>query len=77
MEHDLYGAQRKIWNMLRNQRKNINELIQTNKISSEEWERHFSSLYKTEQLQNDYGGENTYTQIQPRNIILILTGYTK
>jgi hypothetical protein len=45
MEHDLYGAQRKVWKMLREKKKPINEYVQTNKISIAEWERYFGNLY--------------------------------
>ena len=36
MERDLYGGQKKIWNMLRNRKKSINEFIQTTNISIED-----------------------------------------
>lgn len=46
MEHDLYGAQKKVWNMLRNRRKHVNESVQIAKIPTDEWEKHFMELYK-------------------------------
>ena len=44
MQHDLYGAQRRIWNFIRSQKKLVNEQIVVN-ITSEEWK----SLYNTEE----------------------------
>lgn len=45
MEHDLYGGQKKIWNLLRSRKKPINEYIQSTRITSEEWEKYFEKLY--------------------------------
>ena len=45
MERNLYGEQKKIWNMLKNRKKPINEFIQTTKISIENWEKYFRELY--------------------------------
>jgi hypothetical protein len=45
IERDLSGAQRKIWNMLRKQKKPVTEYIQTNKITIEEWENYFVNLF--------------------------------
>ena len=59
MERDLYGGQKKIWNMLRNRKKPINEFIQTTKISIEDWEKHFRELYASTE---DYA-ENIITQM--------------
>lgn len=36
MEHDLYGGQKKIWNILRNRKKPINEFIQMSTINKNE-----------------------------------------
>lgn len=36
MEHNLYGGQKRVWNMLRNRRKFINELINTNAITTKQ-----------------------------------------
>ena len=71
MEWDLYGGQKKIWNMLINQKKPINEFIQTTKISIEDWEKHFRELYVST---GDYA-ENIITQMgdnthPPWNIFL-------
>ncbi|KMQ87351.1 rna-directed dna polymerase from mobile element jockey-like protein [Lasius niger] len=54
MEYDLYGAQKRVWNMLRNRRKHVNELVQTTRITTDEWEKHFMELYK-----DDTGREET------------------
>lgn len=45
MEHDLYGGQRRIWNMLRNRKKPVNEYVHTTRITTEEWERYFWERY--------------------------------
>lgn len=45
MKRDLYGGQRKVWNMLRNRRKPINDYIQISKITKKEWETYFKKLY--------------------------------
>lgn len=54
MEYDLYGAQKRVWNMLKNRKKHVNEFVQTIKITSEEWEKHFADLYR-----NEDGNEKT------------------
>lgn len=48
MEHDLYGAQRKVWGMLRWRKKEINEYMQSQLISKEEWTSFFRKLYQEE-----------------------------
>lgn len=50
MEHDLYGRQKRVWNMLRNRKKPVNEyvIVCTTRITTEEWERHFRTLYTGE-----------------------------
>lgn len=40
--------------MLRNRRKHVNELVQTTRITMDEWEKHFTELYK-----NGTGREET------------------
>jgi endonuclease/exonuclease/phosphatase family metal-dependent hydrolase len=55
MEKDLYGAQKKVWKMLRNRKKPINELIQTKSITIEQWESYFKELY------NDNSEKSTKT----------------
>lgn len=45
MEHDLYGGQKKVWNMLRNLQKPLNEAVSFSKISTSEWETYFKDLY--------------------------------
>lgn len=45
MEHDLYGGQKKIWNILRNRKKPINEEINIISIKPETWILHFENLY--------------------------------
>lgn len=45
MEHDLYRGQKKIWNLLSNTKKPINDYFQNNKIKPYEWERPFEKLY--------------------------------
>ena len=59
MERDLYEGQKKIWNMLRNRKKPINEFIQPTKISIEDWKKHFRELYAST---DDYA-ENIITQM--------------
>lgn len=51
MESDLYGSQRKIWNMLRNRKKQVNELIQLPEITKDVWEKHFTQLFETQETE--------------------------
>lgn len=54
MEHDLYGAQRKIWKLLRKYKKPIDEAVQTTNITPESWTTYFKALYETNNtLQED------------------------
>ncbi|XP_057671223.1 uncharacterized protein LOC130902950 [Diorhabda carinulata] len=45
MEHDLYGGQKKIWNMIRKRKKPINEEVVINFINQETWAAHFEIIY--------------------------------
>lgn len=59
MEHDLHRAQKKVWGMLRNRKKPVNEYIQTNTIKPKEWKKHLKTLYEdTEEneLEEPYRG---------------------
>jgi len=47
MDHDLYGAQKKVWKMLKNRTKPINEFVQTNRVTKDVWEKYFRKLYNT------------------------------
>ena len=53
IEHDLYGGQRKIWNMLKNWKKPVNEYLQFSKISINEWEKHFEELFENQKINQD------------------------
>lgn len=44
MKHNLYRGQKKIWRMLRNRKKPINEEVQRNTITPETWIAHFRNL---------------------------------
>ena len=45
MEHDIYGAQKKVWKLIRRAKKEVNELVINNKITIDEWETFFRELY--------------------------------
>lgn len=49
MERDLYGSQRKIWGMLRRNKLEIKDTVETNKISMTEWEEYFRTAYSGEE----------------------------
>jgi hypothetical protein len=44
MEFDMYGTQRKVWKMLKNKKKPVNEFVQTKKITVQQWEDYFTNL---------------------------------
>jgi len=46
MEYDIYGAQKKVWKLIRSTKKEVNELVFNNKITIDEWEKFFSELYQ-------------------------------
>jgi hypothetical protein len=46
MEYDIYGAQKKVWKLIRSKKKEVNELVINNKITIDEWENFFSELYR-------------------------------
>jgi len=46
MEHDIYGAQKKVWKLIRGTKKEVNELVINNKITINEWEKFFRELYR-------------------------------
>lgn len=49
MDHDIFGAQRKVWKMLKNRKKPVNEFIQTKTIKIEDWQHYFEELYTDEE----------------------------
>jgi len=49
MDHDLYGAQKKVWKMLKNRKKPINEFVQTKGVNKDVWEKYFRKLHNTEE----------------------------
>lgn len=52
MERDMYGSQRRIWGMLRRNKQEIKDTVQTNKITIDQWETYFKNLYReTEQIE--------------------------
>ncbi|KAJ4436358.1 hypothetical protein ANN_18990, partial [Periplaneta americana] len=53
MEKDLYGGQKKVWKMLRNRKKPINEYLQIPSISPEGWVTYFQKLYDNEEEVNN------------------------
>ena len=46
MKHDIYGAQKKVWKLIRRTKKEVNELVTNNKITMDEWEKFFHELYR-------------------------------
>lgn len=52
MDHDLYGAQKKVWKMLKNRKKPVNEFVQTKGVTKDVWESYFRKLYNTEEVIN-------------------------
>lgn len=57
MEHDLYGGQKKIWNILRNRKRPINEFIQMSTINKNEQVNYFKKLYEPSADTIDAGNE--------------------
>ena len=47
MENDIYGAQKKVWKLIRRTKKEINELVTKNKITMDEGEKFFHELYRS------------------------------
>ena len=46
MEHDIYGAQKKVWKLIRRTKKEVNKFVTNNKITIDEWEIFFRELYR-------------------------------
>ncbi|KAH0948761.1 hypothetical protein HN011_004175 [Eciton burchellii] len=46
MEHDIYRDLQKVWKMLRNKKKSINEEVQINTIIPKAWTIYFRNLYQ-------------------------------
>jgi hypothetical protein len=46
MEHDIYGAQKKVWKLIRQTKKEVNEFITNNKTTTCEWENFFRGPYR-------------------------------
>lgn len=62
MEFDLYGAQKRVWKMLQKQKKNVNECIQINNITKEEWTGYFRKQLpqsKNPNMTVNHGTNNT------------------
>lgn len=85
MEHDLYGGQKRIWNMLRNRKKPVNEYVHTKSITTETWESYFRTLYtntksrETEQLDSDTEGKEDKSTLEqiPKEKIKLTIGTLK
>jgi len=45
LEHDIYGAQKRIWKVLRGMKKTVNENIEIKTINEETWVKYFETLY--------------------------------
>ncbi|KAK9887231.1 hypothetical protein WA026_021074 [Henosepilachna vigintioctopunctata] len=58
MEHDLFGAQRKVWKMLKNRKKPVDEYVQTKIISPDICEKYFSELYQDEETTDTWVNED-------------------
>lgn len=41
MEHDMYGAQKKIWGTIRRRKQETNEFIQTTTFTEQKWTKYF------------------------------------
>lgn len=54
MERDFYGAQRRVWGTLRNQRKEVCEFRRVEHVGKEQWHEYFTELYSAG---NDEGFE--------------------
>ena len=46
MENDIYGAQKKVWKLIRRTKKEVNDFFTNNKITIDEWEIFFRALYR-------------------------------
>lgn len=51
MDYDMYGAQRKVWKMLKNRKKPVNEYVQTKGVPLEQWEKYFRDLYDAQEIE--------------------------
>lgn len=61
MEHDLYGGQRRVWNMLRNRKRPVNEEVQISAIKPEMWMEYFENLYQNPNNETKEEEENSLT----------------
>ena len=76
MESDFYGLQKQIWCFIGTQRKEINELVETNHIARESWIDYLSELYKSEEIEVELNTPEIMTndnvQIEAADIITSL-----
>ena len=61
MEKDFYGLQKQIWRLIRTQRKEVNELVETNHITNEKWIYYLSELFRA---------DNTETELSIPEIVI-------
>ena len=61
MEKDFYGLQKQIWRLIRTQRKEVNELVETNHITNEKWIDYLSELFRA---------DNTETELSTPEIVI-------
>ncbi|KAI4481006.1 hypothetical protein M0802_014054 [Mischocyttarus mexicanus] len=64
MEHDLYESQRKVWKIIKSQRKDLYEFIQINDITEEQRIEHFLKLYgkgEEQRIGEETNGQNYVT----------------
>lgn len=48
MESDFYGLQKQMWRLIRSQRKEITELVESNKIDEKTWVKYLTELFKAD-----------------------------
>lgn len=64
LERDFYGQQRKVWGMIRNQKKESLEYIPINRISKEGWVKHFTLLYAGDPEELIFKKEETSVKLE-------------
>ncbi|KAL3280086.1 hypothetical protein HHI36_017592 [Cryptolaemus montrouzieri] len=69
-EDDMYGTQRRIWNMLRAWKKQVNEYVQLNQVSAVQWEQYRIELYNNEESEND--SERRADLLEEEEIVVVM-----
>ncbi|KAJ4441004.1 hypothetical protein ANN_10853 [Periplaneta americana] len=68
---DLYGAQRKIWKLLKTRKAEISETVRINAINKAVWKQYFTNLYSMSESEDVNSEEEAIAESEGEDILTI------